>query len=173
MQKAMEEQIAAEAWGPAKAVYTAGGNSKAYATFTVPETTVALTKGAKVSGLSEGSTTVTGFLNSDVAVGATSILPALIAMLEHADGRSTEDAAVLVWSISECDGAHNKIAGLGGIQLLAAAAAPGNESTPETRIAAVSAHGSSHSVSSGSSHGSHAIPILSTKASPVSVTLSV
>ena len=72
-QKAMEEQIAAEAWGPAKAVYTAGGNSKAYATFTVPETTVALTKGAKVSGLSEGSTTVTGFLNSDVAVGATSI----------------------------------------------------------------------------------------------------
>ena len=45
--------------------------------------------------------------------------------------------------------------------------------TSDASIAAVSAHGSSHSVSSGSSHGSHAIPILSTKASPVSVTLSV
>ena len=34
------------------------------------------------------------------AVGATSILPALLSMLEHADRRSTEDAAVLVWCAS-------------------------------------------------------------------------
>ena len=78
-QKAMEEQIALGNWAKAKTIYVQGGNSKSYASFTVPGTDVsgaatpALSKGAKVSGLTVGSSTVTGFLKSDVAAGAKTI----------------------------------------------------------------------------------------------------
>jgi len=67
---------------------------------------------------------------------AGTLLPALASQLERSDARPKEDAAVLMLWLSEVEANHKKIAGLGGIQLLAAISCSGS-STHEARSAAL------------------------------------